>query len=249
MPWLKDQQISNPSLTPAIDWKNHAQLLTPTIVTASSTSLTWKYGGTTWTTTPNGNTSKSTRFTAIYYYLKTPTQKMLWQTPPTCWVSAISLSLHCHRLTTVVTPIPMRYGPATAIGLSGTGYDNANTSYTIPGETVSFELSPPYGQKRREETDYASTRQLTALHSRMERHTLLFRENGTISLVNAENRHTAKNFVLSGFQGYRFILRHELPLEGEVLVGNNNLKLQTHLPMRHHYRKLHIIRNYHRCNK
>ncbi|HQP81086.1 MAG TPA: family 10 glycosylhydrolase, partial [Paludibacteraceae bacterium] len=219
MPWLKTNKYQHPSLTPAIDWKNHAQLLTPTNVTASDTSLTWQYGGTTWTTF-NGKTSKSVRF-AIYRYPKdTNSEDAMANSANLLGVSYITSftlpSTYNNSYTYAVRAMD-RYGNE-----FGTGYDNANTSYTIPDETVSFNTTAVWTETAGE-SSYVATDNSQRSIAVWKGTLFIPRTNGTISLVNAKTGTLRRTLTLSGVSGYPlFCLR--ITDEGEVLVGNSNLE-------------------------
>ncbi|HRU73268.1 MAG TPA: family 10 glycosylhydrolase, partial [Paludibacteraceae bacterium] len=219
MPWLKTNKYQNPSLTPAIDWKNHAQLLTPTNVTVSDTSLTWQYGGTTWTTF-NGNTSKSVRF-AIYCYPKnTNSEDAMANSANLLGVSYITSftlpSTYNSNYTYAVRAMD-RYGNE-----FGTGYYNANTSYTLPDETVSFNTTAVWTETAGG-SSYVATDNSQRSIAVWKGTLFIPSTNGTISLVNAKTGTLRRTLTLSGVSGYPlFCLR--ITDEGEVLVGNSNLE-------------------------
>jgi len=219
MPWLKTNKYQNPSLTPAIDWKNHAQLLTPTNVTASGTSLTWQYGDTTWTTF-NGNTSKSVRF-AIYRYPKgTNSEDAMANSANLLGVSYITSftlpSTYNSSYTYAVRAMD-RYGNE-----FGTGYYNASTSYTIPDETVSFNTTAVWTETAGG-SSYVATDNSQRSIAVWKGTLFIPSTNGTISLVNAKTGTLRRTLTLSGVSGYPlFCLR--ITDEGEVLVGNSNLE-------------------------
>ncbi|MGI6470947.1 MAG: family 10 glycosylhydrolase [Paludibacteraceae bacterium] len=221
MPWLKTNKYQNPSLTPAIDWKNHAQLLTPTNVnvTASGTSLTWQYGGTTWTTF-NGYTSKSVRF-AIYRYPKgTNSEDAMANSANLLGVSYITSftlpSTYNSSYTYAVRAMD-RYGNE-----FGTGYYNANTSYTLPDETVSFNTTAVWTETAGG-SSYVATDDSQRSIAVWKGTLFIPSTNGTISLVNAKTGTLRRTLTLSGVSGYPlFCLR--ITDEGEVLVGNSNLE-------------------------
>ncbi|HOG36250.1 MAG TPA: family 10 glycosylhydrolase [Paludibacteraceae bacterium] len=219
MPWLKTNKYQNPSLTPAIDWKNHAQLLTPTNVTVSDTSLTWQYGGTTWTTF-NGNTSKSVRF-AIYCYPKnTNSEDAMANSANLLGVSYITSftlpSTYNSNYTYAVRAMD-RYGNE-----FGTGYYNANTSYTLPDETVSFNTTAVWTETAGG-SSYVATDNSQRSIAVWKGTLFIPSTNGTISLVNAKTGTLRRTLTLSGVSRYPlFCLR--ITDEGEVLVGNSNLE-------------------------
>jgi hypothetical protein len=219
MPWLKTNKYQNPSLTPAIDWKNHAQLLTPTNVTASGTSLTWQYGDTTWTTF-NGNTSKSVRF-AIYRYPKgTNSEDAMANSANLLGVSYITSftlpSTYNSSYTYAVRAMD-RYGNE-----FGTGYYNASTSYTIPDETVSFNTTAVWTETAGG-SSYVATDNSQRSIAVWKGTLFIPSTNGTISLVNAKTGTLRRTLTLSGVSGYPlFCLR--ITDEGEVLVGNSDLE-------------------------
>lgn len=219
MPWLKTNKYQNPSLTPAIDWKNHAQLLTPTNVTASGTSLTWQYGGKTWTTF-NGKTSKSVRF-AIYRYPKgTNSEDAMANSANLLGVSYITSftlpSTYDNNYTYAVRAMD-RYGNE-----FGTGYYNANTSYTLPDETVSFNTTAVWTETAGG-SSYVATDNSQRSIAVWKGTLFIPSTNGTISLVNAKTGTLRRTLTLSGVSGFPlFCLR--ITDEGEVLVGNSNLE-------------------------
>ena len=218
MPWLKTNKYQNPSLTPAIDWKNHAQLLTPTNVTASGTSLTWQYGGTTWTTF-NGNTSKSVRF-AIYCYPKNTNSEDAMANSANLlgvsYITSFTLPSYNSSYTYAVRAMD-RYGNE-----FGTGYYNANTSYTIPDETVSFNTTAVWTETAGG-SSYVATDNSQRSIAVWKGTLFIPSTNGTISLVNAKTGTLRRTLTLSGVSGYPlFCLR--ITDEGEVLVGNSNLE-------------------------
>ncbi len=219
MPWLKTNKYQNPSLTPAIDWKNHAQLLTPTNVTASGTSLTWQYGGTTWTTF-NGKTSKSVRF-AIYRYPKDTNSEDAMANSANLlgvsYITSFTLPSTYNSSYTYAVRAMDRYGNE-----FGTGYYNANTSYTIPDETVSFNTTAVWTETAGG-SSYVATDNSQRSIAVWKGTLFIPSTNGTISLVNAKTGTLRRTLTLSGVSGYPlFCLR--ITDEGEVLVGNSNLE-------------------------